>query len=293
MAWIWNKMRLRGRSRTRGGTKEALGYLDGGFGVLAERLAGEITRRGGQLHRAERVLGIRPVQAGGFEVSTTRRRERFDAVVSTVAPPLLPRLAPALPLEYRRACEEIEHAAILCTLLVLRKSISDIYWMNISDAAVPFGGLIEHTNFIPRERYGGHHLAYLSHYVYTDDAIWKFGADELFRHYVPGLRRIRADFDESWVVRRFAFRDRFAQPIVTRDYHRRLLPTSTPMAGLFTATMAQVYPEDRGTNYAVRVGRLAAEEALRFVGARASESGLPPAGDRETRPPAASASLLR
>ena len=291
MAWIWSKMRLRGRSRTRGGTKEALGYLDGGFGVLAERLADEVRRRGGEVHRAERVLAIRPLAAGGFEVTTSKRRERFDAVISTVAPPVLARLAASLPADYRRSCAAIEHAAILCTLLVLRRRISDIYWMNISDAAVPFGGLIEHTNFIPPEQYAGHHLAYLSHYVYTDQPVWRLDAEALLRHYLPGLKRIRPDFDESWVVRHLSFRDRFAQPIVTRDYHRRLLPLETPAPGLFAATMAQVYPEDRGTNYAVRIGRAAAERALAFLSIGRAAAGLPPMGDRATRPSTASASL--
>ncbi|MGH7805968.1 MAG: FAD-dependent oxidoreductase, partial [Candidatus Binatia bacterium] len=290
MAWIWSKMRLRGRSRTRGGSKESLGYLDGGFGVLAERLASEIGRRGGEVHRAERVLEVRPLPAGGFEVTTPRRRERFDAVISTVAPPLLARLVPALPPDSRRAYEAIEHAAILCTLLVLRRRISEIYWMNISDTQVPFGGLIEHTNFIPPERYQGRHLAYLSHYVYPDQPIWRFDADALFRHYLPGLRRIRPDFDESWVEDRFVLRDRYAQPIVTRDYHRRLLPLETPVPGLFAGTMAQVYPEDRGTNYAVRLGRAVADRALGFLRARPA-GDLPPVGDRETRRSTASASL--
>ena len=35
MAWIWSKMRLRGTSRTQTGQKESLGYLEGGFGLIA------------------------------------------------------------------------------------------------------------------------------------------------------------------------------------------------------------------------------------------------------------------
>jgi protoporphyrinogen oxidase len=289
MAWIWSKMRLRGRSRTRGGTKEALGYLDGGFGILAQTIATAIQERGGEVRTADRVLELSPSPGGGFDVVSRTRREHFDAVIATCAPPILAKLAPALPAGYRLECESIEHSAILCTLLTLRRSLSSIYWMNISDSEVPFGGLIEHTNFIPPERYGGHHLAYLSHYVYPDQPVWQLDAEALFRHYLPGLQRIRADFDQSWVVEQMTFRDRFAQPIVTRDYQRRLLSLETPLAGLFVASMAQVYPEDRGTNYAVRIGRAAAERALAFLGE--SRVGLPPKGDRATRPPTASASL--
>ena len=289
MAWIWSKMRLRGRSRTRGGTKEALGYLDGGFGILAQRIVTAIRERGGEVRTADRVLDVSPNPSGGFDVVSRTGREHFDAVIATVAPPLLAKLAPALPARYRLDCEAIEHSAILCTLLALRRSLSGIYWMNISDPEVPFGGLIEHTNFIPPERYGGQHLAYLSHYVYPDQPVWQLDAKALFRHYLPGLQRIRSDFDESWVVEQLTFRDRFAQPIVTRDYQRRLLSLETPLPGLFVASMAQVYPEDRGTNYAVRIGRAAAERALAFFDG--SRANLPRKGDRATRSSTAPASL--
>ncbi len=264
MAWIWSKMRLRGTSRRRGGTKESLGYLEGGFGILARRIGEEIERRGGRLLMAEPAVRITPLPlpAGGFEVETGRRRERFSAVISTVAPPLLARLVPDLPPDYRSRCEAIEHAAILCTILVLRRPFSSIYWMNISDPEIPFSGLIEHTNFLPPERYGGHHVLYVSHYVYRDEPVYRFDAQRLFEHYRPGLERIRPDFRPDWIERQMTFRDDFAQPIVTVGYPQRMLSLETPLAGLYAATMSQVYPEDRGTNYAVRIGTRAAQALL-------------------------------
>ena len=264
MAWIWNKMRLRGTSRTQGGNKESLGYMDGGFGVVARRLAEAIVEQGGTVHAAEPVLRISPVAADGdrFEIETSRRRERYAAVISTVAPPLLARLAPDLPADYRSRCESLEHSAILCTMLILRRQFSPIYWMNVSDGAIPFGGLIEHTNFIPPERYGGKRILYVSHYIYADEPLYRFDARQLFAHYRPALERVHPGFDESWVEKQMQFRDDHAQPIVDAQYHRRLLPLEGPWPGLYVATMSQVYPEDRGTNYAVRIGTQAARALL-------------------------------
>ena len=266
MAWIWSKMRLRGTSRTQSGQKESLGYIDGGFGLVARRLAEEIARLGGRVHTAEPVRRLSPIASapGGerFEIETSRRTDRFSAVVSTVAPPLLARLAPDLPESFRRQCDAIEHSAILCTMLVLRESISPIYWMNISDREIPFGGLIEHTNFIPSERYGNRRLLYISHYVYRDEPIYGFEGKAIFDHYRGGLERVQPAFRDDWVEQQMVFRDDWAQPIVTVDYHRRLLPIAAPTPGLYIATMSQVYPEDRGTNYAVRVGTEAADRLL-------------------------------
>jgi protoporphyrinogen oxidase len=266
MAWIWSKMRLRGTSRTQGGQKESLGYLDGGFGLVARRLAEEIARHGGSVRTTELVRRIEPIRGGSvverFRVETSHRAESFGTVVSTVAPEELARLAPELPEGFRRECMAIEHSAILCTMLVLRRSLSPIYWMNVSDREIPFGGLIEHTNFIPRELYGGRHVVYVSHYVYRDEPIYALDAESLYEHYRDGLIRVQPAFRDDWIERQMVFRDDYAQPIVTPDYHLRRLQVAAPVAGLYLATMSQVYPEDRGTNYAVRIGFEAADRLI-------------------------------
>ena len=162
--------------------------------------------------------------------------------------------------------------AILCTLYVLRRSLSPIYWLNVSDDRVPFGGLIEHTNFIPPEDYAGKHLVYLSHYTDPDAPAYSMDAGSLAQRYAPSLRRIAPGFDESWVERCHPFRDRWAQPIVTTDYSDRMLPLEGPWPGLYLATMSQIYPEDRGTNYALRIGRQAADALLAARPGRDGES---------------------
>jgi protoporphyrinogen oxidase len=129
MAWIWSKMRLRGTSRTQGGNKESLGYLDGGFGVVARALGDAIVRGGGAVNLSKPVLRISALQpehhpGERFEVTTSRRTERFAAVISTVAPPLLARLAPDLPSDYRQRLQGFEHSAILCTMLLLRHQLA-------------------------------------------------------------------------------------------------------------------------------------------------------------------------
>jgi len=275
MAWVWSKMRLRGTSRTRGGNRESLGYIEGGFGVVAGRLADRILASGGAVHAPEPVrrISVMADERGNlFEVETARRRERFAAVVSTVAPPLLARLAPDLPEPYRARCAQFEHSAILCTMLLLRRSLSPIYWMNISDPTIPFGGLIEHTNFISPACYRDRRIVYVSHYVYPDEPIYRWDSRQVFEHYRPGLQRVQPAFDDDWIDRRLAFRDDYAQPIVDVGYHRRLLPLESPLPGLVVATMAQIYPEDRGTNYAVRIGERAAETLLTGALARARGS---------------------
>jgi len=42
------------------------------------------------------------------------------------------------------------------------------------------------------------------------------------------------------------------------DHSQRIPPIKTPIDGLYFASMSQVYPWDRGTNFAVEIGRRAA-----------------------------------
>ncbi len=298
MVWMWGKMRLRATSRTKGGTQESLGYVHGSFGALTERLTAQVQALGGVIERGSVVRRVTaaPTRLLPPEVdpprfiSNLRRRElkngaapwtairgtplqvetstgtfSCDAVVSTVAPPLLADLAPALPPPWRQTAKSLEHSGVVCTILVLKRSLSPIYWMNVSDVSVPFGGLIEHTNYIPPSAYGGRHIVYISHYAYPDEEFFGLPSDQVLARYLPHFKRVNPDFDESWIEKRMIMRDRFAQPIVTPDFDERMLPYATPVPGLFSAAMAQIYPEDRGTNYAVRGGNQVAAVVRQYL----------------------------
>jgi protoporphyrinogen oxidase len=139
-------------------------------------------------------------------------------------------------------------------LLELDRKLTDIYWLNIADPAVPFTGVIEQTNFVPPAQYGGSHLVYLSRYLEVTDPIWSMEQDALFAHYLPALQRINPAFDPSWVREIRVFRERAAQPIVPLHYSSLLPEMRTPLPNIYLANTTQIYPEDRGTNYSVALG---------------------------------------
>jgi protoporphyrinogen oxidase len=157
----------------------------------------------------------------------------------------------------------------LCLLLELDRRFHDFYWTNVADSNLPFIGLIEHTNFVEPERYAGRRFVYVANYVGADDPLLALGADELIDRYTDGLRRVNPDFSRDWVLNRWLHREPAAQPIVTAGYVDRMPPLDTGVPGLVLANTTQIYPEDRGTNYSVRLGGDAAE-ALLGAAARAS-----------------------
>ncbi|MHB9031430.1 MAG: NAD(P)/FAD-dependent oxidoreductase [Anaerolineae bacterium] len=263
--WIWNKLKLRGSSRGKG-QEERLGYLRGGFGQALEAWEQELRARG---VRVELQTPVEKIQAANGRVVGLINRlgsEIFDQVLVTTAPEILARLAPDLPDGYRQRLNRIAYLANVCLVMEVDRQLSDTYWLNVGVQEMPFTGIIEHTNMQDPERYGGAHLAYISRYLAPEEPAYRKSADELLDEYLPHLQRIYQGFERSWVRQAWAWRERYTQPVIGLHYSQLLPPPETPITNLWLASMAQVYPQDRGMNYAVISGRAAGERILARAG---------------------------
>ncbi len=247
LAWFWARIFKRSPS---------LGYFEGGFQALIDRLAEKARARGVDIRLSARVERIHPAE-GGLEVTTADSRERFDVVISTVSPRLMTRIVPALPEEYLANLLALRSmGAVVMTVALDRPLTQGLYWINLPKGEdFPFLALVEHTNYIEPEHYGNQHLVYLGDYLDPDHRYFQMTQEELADLFLPTLRRFHPEFDRSWVQGIWLHRATYAQPIVPVNYSRQIPSLITPVPGLYFASMSQVYPWDRGTNYAVRLGR--------------------------------------
>ena len=260
MTWIWNKVTLRVASRKGAGQVEHLGYPMGSFGEVIEVLAARIAQQGGVTHTSASVTQI--VEADGsatamevqLEGGETERRE-YDAIIATTPSYVFTRLAPAMPPEYQSKLENVDYLSAVLMVMVMDRPFTNKYWMNIADPNMPFVALIEHTNLIDKELYGGKHILYISNYPSRDNELYQMSGDELMDLFVPHLQKINPDFERSWVIEYHHHRVDGAQPIVGVNYGAGIPDHRTPLRGLYLANTTQIYPEDRGTNYSVRMGR--------------------------------------
>lgn len=256
MAWLWNKVRLRFLSRRRGpAQREVLGYPLGSFGGYIEALVSRIRELGGVLETGRPVAAISP-EGGRLVLRLAGRHDAqtFDAVIATVAGGIFARLAPPLPEDYARKLEAVPYQDALCLILALKRPLTPFYWLSINDRSLPFLAVIEHTNLIEPERYGGHHIVYLSNYLDKASPLLRMDIEELSRLYLPHLHTISPDFDESWIADRWLFRGPDAQPVFTPGSGSRIPEQRTPIPGLYLANMSQIYPQDRGQNYSILLG---------------------------------------
>jgi protoporphyrinogen oxidase len=254
MVWFWGKIWLRTTSRRSPLERERLGYIQGSFNVLIDALAEGARTAGAELVTGRGPDRLSPRPDGGWDVVLDDETVAVDAVVVTTPSPILARLVPELPESYRAKLGALAYEAAIVVLLQLTVPLSEIYWLNIADDDLPFTGVIEHTNFMSPGHYQGQRFVYLSKYLEPDHPYFAISDEALIETYVPYLQRINPAFQRTWIERWWVFRERAAQPIVPLNYSERIPDHRTGLPGLYLANTTQIYPEDRGTNYSVRLG---------------------------------------
>lgn len=252
--WIWNKLKLRGGSRGKAG-EERLAYLKGGFIALAKAVSESIRKAHGRIELNSRVTSIEK-NGDKWRLDTVKGRFSSDRVIVTTALPLVAEMiADWAPSVYLDELRRIRYIGNVCLVLELDRPLSQTYWLNINDDGFPFVGVIEHTNFQSPSDYGGKHIVYLSKYLNADNSLFVMGDDELLEYSLPFLSEIFPDFKRDYLAAYHVWRAKWSQPIVENKYSLLIPQEETPYKGLYICSMAQIYPEDRGTNYAIQRGR--------------------------------------
>ncbi|MFC7154040.1 NAD(P)/FAD-dependent oxidoreductase [Halomarina halobia] len=259
-AWLLGRIRFRGeRDPLRG---EILGYVEGGFGVLLDALVEAVGRE--NVVTGARVTGLDygdRVESLTVETDAGTETHDAEAVIVATMPDVLTALA-----DYRCG---IDFQGSVCALLTMEEALTDTYWLNVADDA-PFGALVEHTNFVPPERYGGEHLLYVASYVQDrTEEIWTLDDDALRERWLAGIEDLFHRFDRGTVTDFRVARHPRTAPIYERGYLDAVVPCDLAdevAEGLYYAGMASraQYPE-RSLDGAVRAGY---ECANRIAGGR-------------------------
>jgi protoporphyrinogen oxidase len=252
MAWMWARLKAR---TTR------LGTFKGGFQAFANLFAARLKEMGGQILLATPVHRLAPQPEGGFELETPSGPETFDQCLVTTSPSLLAQLAPDLPSRYLEGLLALKNMGAVVMVLALKQQLSEqgYYWYNLpKSAGFPYLALVEHTNFLSPEYFGGDHIVYIGDYLETDHEYFRLSQEELLGRFLPTLPRFNPRFNPDWVRKSWLFRTSYAQPVPLVNHSQNIPAIQTPIPGMYFASMSQVYPWDRGTNFAVEIGRRAA-----------------------------------
>ncbi len=257
MAWLWARLHAR---------TTKLATYQGGFQAFVDDLAAILVQKGVQFRYNTRVTQLEKEAEGSFSLQTTDKAEKFDKVLVTIAPAQLAKMAPQLPEEYLKGLLDLKSLGAVVMVIALKHQLSKegYYWYNLpKSAGFPFLALVEHTNFMPAERYGGDHLIYCGDYLEPGHEYFQLTKEELLERFLPSFKRVNPDFSPDWITNSWLTRTNYAQPVPLVNHSQNIPSIKTPLEGLYFASMSQVYPWDRGTNFAVEIARKAAALMLK------------------------------
>ena len=253
MAWLWARLHAR---TTR------LGTFVGGFQKFLDNLAEVVKKQGAMIKLNTMVTGIKK-DGDRIRVEFGSGYEIVDAAISTSSPSLMSRIAPDLPNEYASKLSSLKSMGAVVMVITLKNRLTNYYWHNLpKEAGFPFLALVEHTNYVDPKHYGGDHIIYCGDYLNPDHEYFKLSKEELLEKFLPAIKRFNENFDRSWVKDVWLWKTNYAQPVPPVNHSQNIPPLRTPLKGLYFASMSQVYPWDRGTNFAVEIGREVAKMVM-------------------------------
>ena len=255
MAWFWARIHKR---------SFRLGYFEGGFQGFVDALTDAVRARQVEIKLNANTTRIESLPNGQLEVQTAVETRTFDRVLATTSPQLLNQIAPSLPNDYLQAVRNLKSMGAVVVIFALKHQLTEgNYWINIpQDAGLPYLALVEHTNYVDRRHYGNDHIIYCGDYLMPDHEYFSLSKEELVARFAPTLAKFNPNFDLSWIRDTWLFRAKYAQPVPPLNHSHNIPTIKTPLPGLYWASMSQVYPWDRGTNYAVEIGRQAAQQLM-------------------------------
>ena len=252
MAWFWARFKVR---------TPKLGTYTGGFQAFLDQFAGILTKQGVEFSFNTNISSIRQLKNGQIELMLDNGKKVFDQVLATLPPFVLAKITPDLDEAYKQKLTGLKSIGAVALVLSLKQKLSGkgYYWFNLpKSAGYPFLALVEHTNFIPREHYNNEHLVYCGDYLENSHEYFSLSKEDILERFLPSLKKINPEFEKDWVKNSWLFRAPYAQPVPGVGHSQKIPGIKTPISNLYFASMSQVYPWDRGTNYAVELARKAA-----------------------------------
>lgn len=253
-AWIWARVKTRSFK---------LGYFKGGFQALANALAAYVEQQGGTIYTGSAVQRIEQGEHN-WRLTANQRLHEFDKLIVASSPGVLLKLVQHLPSDYTGKLRSLKGIGAVVMVASLKQQLltNGVYWYMPPKERFPYLALVEHTNMIDRRHYNNDRLIYCGDYLPADHRYFSMPDAEVKQEWLASLSQVNPQFDQSWVKQSWLFREPYAQPVVPVNHSRNVPALRTPLPGLFFASLAHVYPWDRGTNFAVELGQRVAREVL-------------------------------
>lgn len=254
LAWFWARIKKRTPS---------LAYPKGGFLKFAEELANQIKKMGGKISFGTEIIELKNGNKVIIKYKNALGKietDIFDKAIVTTPSFLFLKIVPNLPKNYKDNLIKLTGLGATNLMLRLNKPFftDKTYWLSVCDKNAPIMAIVEHTNFMNKINYNNEHLLYLGNYKDVNNEYFSMTKEEMLSKFDSYLKKINSNYKKN-IIDYELFKAPFAQPIIPINYSKILPSLVTPLKDVYLANIEQVYPWDRGTNYAVELGKKVAK----------------------------------
>jgi len=245
-SWFWARIKTR---------TAFLGYPRGGFQSLALSLQENLKKRGVKFFLNSKVAKISKSDNSINIFFNKDNKENYDIVINTLSFATQIKMVENFPKKHLKNINRLECLSANNLILELNNKYftDNTYWLNVDETKFPFLCLVEHTNFVKKDNYGGNHILYVGSYFNRKDQTFKLSKEALFNKYYPFLKVIKPDFTKRTIIKTYLNKAEFAQPVFNKNYSETIEGLDNPIENLWSANIQQIYPWDRGTNYSVKI----------------------------------------
>lgn len=242
--FIWARIKKRAKK---------LGYIEGGFQMLSDYIEKKLGMLGVIVRKGVTVENVAKI--GDKFIVKSGSEESFDAVISTLPTPILTKITAKLfPAQFTHNLRKLKYLHAVVFIIESQTPVLDkTYWLNVCTPNMPMMLIAQHTNFVDKKNYAGHHIAYVAWYVDGESKLLKMNKEEILQYIMPYLRRLKAQ--DLRIKNSYLFKAPWAQPVFDKEFIKNMPNFKTPVKNFFIANLDMTYPYDRGTNYAVKLGK--------------------------------------
>ena len=239
---------------------QQLGYPKGGFQAFVDSIALADKKNNISIFTSSTIQSVKKKGEQYIVeiINKTKIKEQYEAdiILSTLPYPITCGVMREV-LGETYIKEQSRRKYLYAVNLVLKTQepiLKDVYWLNVGADDIPIMCIVQHTNFVNSKEYGGDKICYVAWYVEEGSALLKMNEKEICDFVIPHIRNIAPHIKKDPEVVRL-FKAPYAQPIFDADFINIPRLFSTPAKNIFIANMDMTYPYDRGTNYAVQLGK--------------------------------------
>lgn len=278
--YIWSRLRRMMGTRKGVTSKEMMCYLENGYYTLIEGLARKCEALGVKFHLNAPIEEIVIENGMATGIKLAGKVLPYDAVVSTLASPILGGIVPQADAAFRAKLAKQQYLGVMCPLLILKKQLVPYYVVNITDESIPFTAVVETTNLIDPKYVKDYHIVYLPKYLAPDSPIATWSDEQVKTEWMRHFRQMFPNFDEKDIVEFIVQRAKFVEPIRPMNTLDEIPDIKTPVDRLYMGNTVMIYPDlgngESVTRFALKVVEQVTADAQKWP-VQSSSSAVQPA----------------